>query len=221
MLGCRHRARQSNGFAPNRDAQPFHRADIQRRATFARSVTVCSAVGCRSCQTLGIVAKVLPITEPQIIRRLLTQQAEEFFGGARFLGKHKFEAGDAGYFLNLLAIELYFKLIYLAETESLVFGHDVCEIYDLLPIGSRGRLFERFDASMLPHLEHATFREWLKYLGNLFVHIRYPFEEFREMSLEQYEERMRQFEGFGPISATADDLRRLRVQLYAECSCDL
>jgi len=144
--------------------------------------------------SLGPVAKVLPVAEPRIIRRLLTRQAEEFFAGAQFMDVHKFAAGDSCYFLKLMAIELYFKLIYLADTESLVFGHDVREIYDLLPTASRVALFDGIKAFMSPRLEQSTFREWLKYIAGLFVQIRYPFEEFREMTLGEYEQRIREFE---------------------------
>jgi hypothetical protein len=152
------------------------------------------------------VAKVLPVAEPQIIRRLLTQQAEEFFAGAQFMDAHKFAAGDSCYFLKLMAIELYFKLIYLSDTESLVFGHDVREIYDLLPTTSRTALFDGFNAFMSPRFDHSTFRVWLKYIAGLFVQIRYPFEEFREMTVAEYEQRMREFE-----EAPVDDLSKASI----------
>lgn len=152
------------------------------------------------------MAKVLPVAEPEIINRLLTQQAEEFFEGARFMEKHKFKSGDSCYFLKLMAIELYFKLVYLKETESLVFGHDVCEIYNLLPMDARKTLFEGFNEHMSMHIEDSTFREWLKYMSGLFVLIRYPFEEFREMSQSQYEDRIRQF-----VDSPPEDLSKASI----------
>ena len=48
-----HRGLAPHKFAPMLGAPGFHRADIQRRGTLARSVTIGSAVGCRSCQRLG------------------------------------------------------------------------------------------------------------------------------------------------------------------------
>ncbi|HEV7822145.1 MAG TPA: hypothetical protein VGO84_13270, partial [Burkholderiales bacterium] len=50
-------------------------------------------------------------------------------------------------------------------------------------------------------LERVEFRNWLKYLGELCVKIRYPFDEFREMPIEEYEAKIKRFE-----EAAANDL---------------
>jgi HEPN domain-containing protein len=144
------------------------------------------------------MAKVLPVAEKSVIRRLLRAQAMEFDRGATQMYEEMADPGDSAYFLRLLSIELYFKLLCLLKTESLIFGHDLREIYDLIPRRSRDQLFQEFSSQPDMRLELEEFREWLRYLGNLFVNIRYPFEEFRQMSLEEYEERITAFETAPP-----------------------
>lgn len=153
------------------------------------------------------MAKVLPTAEKELISQLLAAQANEFFRGAEALyttqGIH---AGDSAYFLRLMAIELYFKLLYLRDTEALIFGHDLREIFDVMPSAARDVLFASFNKNLKAPLQLKVFREWLKYLGNLFVQIRYPFEEFREMSQEEYEAKVRRFE-----QAADDDLSEASI----------
>jgi hypothetical protein len=141
------------------------------------------------------MAKVLPTTEKDLIARLLRVQADEFFRGSELLYEAQgYAGGDSAYFLRLMAIELYFKLIYLLETESLIFGHELREIFDLLPRGPRQSVFHGFNQRVTADLQLDEFREWLKYLGGLFMQIRYPFEEFREMPIEDYEAKLKRFE---------------------------
>jgi len=143
---------------------------------------------------LGIMAKVLPVTDKTIISQLLSRQAADFDAGAEALYNTKLDPGDSAYFLRLMAIELYFKLVYLIETEALIFGHDLREIFDLLPRETRDAIFKDFNNQPRIHMNLNDFREWLKYTSGLFVQIRYPFEEFRDMELEEYEEKVRAFE---------------------------
>jgi len=157
------------------------------------------------------MAKVLPVKEPTNIERLLSSQADDFFVGAGLIDPHVTYPGDSGYFLKLMSIELYFKLIYLRETESLVFGHDLREIFDLLPKTPRQQLFESFNGGVREKLSLGDFREWLKYVSDLFVKIRYPFEEFRDMTIEEYEERVRAFEESPP-----DDLSHASIIYYVD-----
>lgn len=105
-----------------------------------------------------------------------------------------------------MAIELYFKLLYLRETEALIFGHDLREIFDVMPSATRDALFASFNRNLNSPIQLKEFREWLKYLGNLFVQIRYPFEEFREMSQAEYEAKLQRFE-----QAAGDDLSEASI----------
>ena len=61
-------------------------------------------------------------------------------------------------------------------------------------------MFSKFNEGVELPLDLKTFRGWLKYLGELFVTIRYPFEEFREMSMEDYEAKLKRF-----LMSEADD----------------
>ena len=141
------------------------------------------------------MAKVLPVAEKVLISQLLEVQAHEFYEGAECIRKARpLGAGDSSYFLRLMAIELYFKLIYLLDTESLIFGHDLREIFDLMPRSSRTAILTLFNQGLRKQLDLPEFREWLKYLGDLFVKIRYPFDEFREMPIEEYEAKVKRFE---------------------------
>lgn len=147
------------------------------------------------------MAKVSPVAEKNLIAHLLEAQAHEFYEGAECISEsRRFGAGDSAYFLRLTSIELYFKLLYLLDTESLIFGHDLREIFDLMPRSSRNATFELFNHGLRRRLELSEFRDWLKYLGDLFVRIRYPFDEFREMPIEEYEAKIKRFE-----QAAADD----------------
>lgn len=158
------------------------------------------------------MAKVLPTAEHQLLARLLENQANQFFIGAKTISEARIlGADDAEYFLKLMSAELYFKLIYLLDTESLVFGHDVREIYDLMPRNSRRAIFQLFNENLGQPLELDDFREWLRYLSGLFVKIRYPFEEFREMSLSEYEERIRRF-----AEADADDFSEASIVYHQD-----
>ena len=146
------------------------------------------------------MVKVLPVAEKQLIERLLEAQAQQFLQGSDSLNRvsERFDTGDSSYFLRLLSIELTFKLIYLRETDSLIFGHDLREIFDLMPQASRDLLFDLFSENSGGRLSRDEFRNWLKYLGDLFVKIRYPFEEFREMPIEEYEAKLKRFEEADP-----------------------
>lgn len=157
------------------------------------------------------MAKVLPVTEKSVIRRLLRAQAMEFDRGATEMYEALLDPGDSAYFLRLMSVELYFKLLYLLKTESLIFGHDLREIFDLIPRRSRDRLFQEFNERLRINLETEEFRDWLYYLGNLFVSIRYPFEEFRRMSLNEYEERITAFETSAP-----DDFADASIVYYLD-----
>lgn len=153
------------------------------------------------------MAKVLPLEEKSLVARLLEIQAIEFFEGAKCIADvRNSTGGDSAYFLRLMAIELYFKLLYLNETDSLIFGHDLREIYDVMPSSCRESIFKNFNNNLLNQvislepLDLREFREWLKYLGELFTRIRYPFDEFSDMSIEEYEAKIRKF-----MSAAPDD----------------
>jgi len=148
------------------------------------------------------MAKVLPVTEKSVIKRLLRTQAIEFDRGASLMYETLLDPGDSAYFLRLMSIELYFKLLYLLKTESLIFGHDLREIFDLIPRRSRDKLFQKFNEQPRISLSREEFRSWLNYLGNLFINIRYPFEEFRQMTLEEYEEKVTAFENSQPYDFT-------------------
>jgi hypothetical protein len=162
--------------------------------------------GWAACSSLSAVAKVLPTAEKDLIARLLRDQADEFFRGGECLA-----SGDSAYFLRLMAVELYFKLIYLLDTESIIFGHDVQEIYDLMPRNSRHAVFRLFDDAVRQKIELDEFRSWLNYLGGLFVKIRYPFDEFREMSMTEYEAKVKKF-----VEAPDDDLSEASIIYYID-----
>jgi hypothetical protein len=147
------------------------------------------------------MAKVLPVTEKDLIAHLLETQANEFLDGAECIARvRQFGTGDSAYFLRLMAIELYFKFLYLKETESLIFGHDLREIFDVMPKYCRNDIYRVFNEKVSNQLGLQDFRDWLKYLGDLFTKIRYPFDEFREMPVEEYESRIKKF-----LAAPAND----------------
>jgi hypothetical protein len=159
------------------------------------------------------MAKVLPVAEKRLIEQLLEMQSRQFFQGSECLNQisDRFDAGDSSYFLRLLSIELTFKLIYLRETDSLIFGHDLREIFDVMPRISRERIFALFAEQLRKKIKLDEFRGWLKYLGELFVKIRYPFDEFREMPIEEYEAKVRRFE-----EAAADDLSDASIVYHTD-----
>jgi len=159
------------------------------------------------------MAKVLPVAEKHLVEQLLEIQSRQFFQGSECLNRvpDRFDTGDSAYFLRLLSIELTFKLIYLRETDSLVFGHDLREIFDVMPRASRQKIFTLFTERLRKSIDLDDFRSWLKYLGELFVKIRYPFEEFRDMPIEEYEAKVKRFE-----EATAEDMSDASIVYHVD-----
>lgn len=115
----------------------------------------------------------------------MRQQAEGLLEDAEMLGRPLGSRSDGGYLLRLLALEILLKAVYRGASGTVKKGHRYRDLVGGLPPATRARLLEEAAQRLAGEVTWESVGEVLETLSHNFVHLRYAYEEYEEMSDEE------------------------------------
>ncbi|UJB19193.1 MULTISPECIES: hypothetical protein [Lysobacter] len=118
--------------------------------------------------------------------KLMLQESEKRLASAQLLRSSQ-DDSDSAYLLELLAFELYLKLVMERATQSTApFHHHYDKIFDSLPRNTQDEILrlagERIGPSALSNNHLGVLRD----LSSNFVGLRYPYEKYSKISEQEY-----------------------------------
>ncbi len=95
---------------------------------------------------------------------------------------------DADYLLRLLAFEILLKAVHLMHVGKPKRSHSYCELFDALPDGVRSSLVNAAGERMSTSADYSDIPELLRTFSDNFIRLRYPYEDYENLSPEEYAE---------------------------------
>lgn len=136
---------------------------------------------------------------------LMRHEASIRLADSEDLGSRAHRQSDSGYLLELLALEILLKALFRVYVGEPSNSHKYDELYGEIPGPIRARV-EASARRARPTGNYDAVPTVLKYLGENFVKLRYPYEKYRGMSEAAYLERGEAWIAHGALSGDADYL---------------
>jgi hypothetical protein len=116
--------------------------------------------------------------------KLMAREADRLREDADLLRVRPASQSHAAYLLDLLALEILLKCCLIIETGQLVRGHDYVNIFLRLKPETRKALISSAAKRTGPTADYSDPYWLLALFGSNFVHVRYPYEAYRNNMTE-------------------------------------